>query len=127
MHRVLVALLIVAVSACGSENPAGTEAQSIDVRVIDDIGAPVKRTAIRVMASAESRLEGRTGNDGTAEIRVEYPGSYEVRVIPSEGYLAGTEPLLKTVTVEANGTASVTFTVHRVGTTAEPKPPEWGR
>jgi len=91
---------------------------------MDDIGAPVNRMPITVTMSETSRIDGRTGSDGIADIRVGEAGTYEVRVIPRDGYLAGVEPLSKTVTVEANDAIVLTFTVHRQGVTTADPPPE---
>jgi|GEM_PF-3204867 len=127
MRRLALASLIIGVSACGSGGPTAPEGPVINVRVSDDIGAPVSRMPIRVVAPAAEQLEGSTRNDGTLEIQVGDPGVYQVRVIPREGYLAGTEPLSKVVTVEPNESVIVLFTVHRAGvSTATPPPTECG-
>ena len=127
MRRLVLASLILGLSACGSGGPTSPQAL-INVRVSDDIGAPVDRMPVRVTMSAAERFEGSTGRGGTARIEVSGAGTYEVKVIPRDGYLAGPEPLLKTVIVESNGTSTVTFTVHRVGvSTADPKPTECGK
>jgi hypothetical protein len=123
MRSVILGLLIAGVSACSSGTPTGPRGPVLNVRVIDDAGAPVDRMPIKVTMSEDSRVDGRTGRDGTADIRLTAAGTYEVRVIPRDGYLAGIEPLSKTVTVEANGAVTLTFTVHRAGvSTADPKP-----
>jgi len=123
MRRIIFGLLVASASACSSGTPTSLLGPVLNVRVIDDIGAPVNRMPIKVTMSEASRIDGRTGNDGTADIRLTQAGTYEVRVIPRDGYLAGIEPLSKTVTVEANGTVTLTFTVHRAGvSTADPGP-----
>jgi hypothetical protein len=111
MRRFIALSIIVAALACSGEatNPAGPV---INVRVIDDIGKPVDRTEIHAVMS-DLRHEASTNRDGTARIRVADPGIYEIRVIPRDGYIAGVEPLTKTVTVESTSTAAVEFTVHR--------------
>jgi len=124
MRIVILGLLIASVSACGSGGPTSASGTVLEVRVMDDIGAPVNRMPITVTMSETSRIDGRTGSDGIADIRVGEAGTYEVRVIPRDGYLAGIEPLSKTVTVEANDAIVLTFTVHRQGVTTADPPPE---
>lgn len=112
--------------ACDS----GTSPDStvINVRVRDDIGAPVNRTAIRVSMSDEARLNATTRRDGTADIEVSDAGEYRVYVIPSAGYTAGQEPLSRVVTVSSNSKVTVDFVVQRAGvSTADPLPIERGR
>lgn len=126
MRRLVLASLILGLSACSSGGPTSPQGPLINVRVNDDIGVPVNRMPILVTMSAAQRIEGSTGNDGTLQVKVGDPGMYHVRVIPRDGYLAGIEPLLKVVTVEPNEAETVTFTVHRVGvSTADPRPTEW--
>ena len=123
MRSFITGLLIAAVWACSSGTPTSPSGPVLNVRVIDDIGAPVNRMPIKVTMSEASRVDGRTGDDGTADIRLTAAGTYEVRVIPRNGYVAGIEPLSKTVTVEENGAVTLTFTVHRTGvSTADPNP-----
>jgi hypothetical protein len=127
MRRLVLASLFFSVSACGSSGPTSPHGQVIDVRVSDDIGAPVDRMPIRVMAPAVDQLEGSTRRDGTLQIQVGDPGVYQVKVIPREGYLAGMEPLSKVVSVEPDESVIVTFTVHRAAvSTADPPPTECG-
>lgn len=121
--RSLILLSLVAVGACGSGS-TGPRGPAIDVRVSDETGGPVDRTAIRVILSA-SRLEARTDKSGRAIIRLLEGGDYDVHVVPRAGYVAGIEPLTRNVSVEQTGTATVEFTVHRVGLPGEPMPIEW--
>jgi hypothetical protein len=126
MRRLVLASLIFSASACGSGEPAGPRGPVINIRVNDDIGVPVSRMPILVTRSAAARIEGSTGTDGTLEIHLGDAGTYQVRVIPRDGYLAGVEPLSKVVTVEPDATETVMFTVHRIGvSTADPGPAEW--
>ena len=113
--------LVAGLVACGSGT--SPDATVIEVRVRDDIGAPVNRTAVRVSLSESARLDATTRRDGTADIEVGDAGDYLVYVIPSEGYRAGLEPLSRTVTVVPNSKVTVDFIVHRAGvSTAEPPP-----
>jgi hypothetical protein len=127
MRRLVLASLIFGVSACGSAGPTNPDGALIDVHVSDDIGAPVSRMPVRVIAPAVEQLEGSTRSDGTLQIQVVDPGVYQVKVIPREGYLAGMEPLSKIVSVGPDESVVVTFTVHRAGvSTADPLPNECG-
>jgi len=123
MRRLILLSLAVAAGACGSASTA-PRGPAIDVRVSDEIGGPVDRTAIRVLMSA-SRLEARTDRSGRAMIRLLEAGDYDVHVVPRDGYVAGIEPLTRTVSVEQTGTVTVEFTVHHVGLPGEPIPTEW--
>lgn len=124
MRGVIRGLLIAGVSACSSGSPTSPQGPVLAVRVIDDAGAPVNRMPIAVRMFEATRIDGRTGIDGSADIRLSEAGTYEVRIIPRAGYVGGIEPLSKTVTVEANGSVSLTFTVHREGVSTANPPPE---
>ena len=125
MIRHLMLTLAAGVLAC--EGGTSPDATIINVRVRDDIGAPVTRTAVRVSVSDNGRLNATTRGDGTADIEVGNPGDYLVSVIPSEGYRAGLEPLSRTVTVAPGSKVTVDFVVIRAGvSTAEPRPIETG-
>ena len=132
-HFMLMSL-VVAVAACDSGKGTGPDGTVITVRVVDDIGTPVNRMPVRVSQSESSLLDARTRDDGTASIEVTSPGDYRVYVVPRAGYLAGREPLSRTVTVAPNSTVNVEFVVQRDGvSTANPPPdspadpPYWGR
>ena len=116
MRNLIVLGLITTVAACGSSGstePTGSQSV-INVRVVDDIGAPVDRIPVIVTMSA-IRFDGRTSKNGKAGISVSSPGTYSIRVIPREGYIASLEPSVKSVSVEANATAQVDFTIFRTG------------
>lgn len=116
MRRLVIAGLLAAFSACKPETSAGPEPTTvINVRVRDDIGAPVDRTQIIVTMSA-TRLDSRTRRDGTADINVGDAGVYMVRVVPRAGYIGEAQPIIKTVRVDSNSTATVDFTLNRAGT-----------
>jgi hypothetical protein len=120
MRRMALIFTLVAAAACS--NPAGPNGPVINVTVRDDIGTPVGRTPVRVIMST-SRFEAATNRNGNAEIQLVGAGVYDVRVIPRDGYVAGVEPLTKTVSVEPSGSAAVDFTVHRSAvSTGEPPP-----
>lgn len=112
MRRLLFASLF-AVSACSSESPVSPESAVINVQIRDDSGAPAGRNQVIVTMPGGGKVNARTGDDGTADIRVPSGGVYEVWVVPRNVYVGGTEPLTKTVTVAGNAKAVVAFTVHR--------------
>jgi len=116
MRNLIVLGLVTTLAACGSSastEPTGSQSV-ISVRVVDDIGAPVDRIPVIVTMSA-SRFDGRTSKNGKAGISVSSPGTYSIRVIPRDGYVASLEPTVKSVSVEANATAQVDFTIFRTG------------
>lgn len=122
MRRLVIVGLLATLGACKTETPIGPEATSvINVRVRDDIGAPVDRTHIIVTMSA-TRLDSRTGRDGTADIDVGDAGVYMVRVVPRAGYVGEAQPIMKTVRVDSNTIATVDFTLNRAGTTSPNSP-----
>ncbi len=115
MRRLVIAGLLATLAACKSETSTGPQATSvINVRVRDDSGAPVDRTQIILTMSA-TRLDSHTRKDGTADFNVGEAGVYMVRVVPRAGYLGEAQPIIKTVRVDANTTATVDFTLNRAG------------
>lgn len=125
IRPILLTSLVAGLVACDSGT--SPDATVINVRVRDDIGAPVNRTAVRISISQNGRLNATTRRDGTASIEVDDAGDYVVYVIPSEGYRAGLEPLTRTVTVAPNSKVTVDFIVQRTGvSTADPRPMEHG-
>lgn len=131
-HFMLMPLVAV-VAACDAGKGAGPDGTIITVRVIDDSGTPVNRMPVRAQTES-SLLDARTSSDGTVSIEVMSEGVYRVYVVPRAGYLAGREPLSRTVTVAMNSTVTVDFVVQRDGvSTADPPPdpqadpPYWGR
>ena len=132
-HFMLMSLVAL-VTACDSGKGTGPDGTIIAVRVLDDSGKPVSRMPIRVAQTESPLLDASTRSDGTASIEVMAPGVYRVYVVPRAGYLAGREPLSRTVTVAPNSTVTVDFVVQRDGvSTATPPPdspadpPYWGR
>ena len=116
----MVALIISAVTACGSGTGTDPQSPVITVVVRDDRGVPVERMPVMAILST-TRVNVSTGRDGTADIRVPDAGTYLVQVTPRAGYVGSTPALSKSVTVDANGKTKVEFTVHREGvSTADP-------
>ena len=115
--------LIAGVVACSSGT--GPDGTIINVRVRDDIGDPVSRTAVRISLSEQPRLHATTRLDGTADIDVGNAGDYVVYVIPREGYKAGLDPLSRVVNVTSNSRVTVDFVLYRDGvSTGDPRPDE---
>lgn len=123
MRRLFPILLLAGGIAC--ESGTATRSTVIDVVVRDDRGVPVERMPVSAIFST-TRVDVSTRSDGTAEIRVPDGGTYLVRVTPRAGYIGSTPGLEKSVAVDANGKASVDFTVHREGVPIDRPPPgEW--
>ena len=120
MRQLLLLSLLVSAAACNVGKSTGPSTV-INVRVMDEAGAPVARTPVRVMVSPTTRVDAATRGDGTVDIGVD-AGVYQVWVIPRDGYISGPESLLKSVTVNASEKVVVDFTVHRAGgpTTDQP-------
>ena len=121
MRQLLLLSVLVSAAACNVGKSTGPASTVISVRVMDDVGAPVARTPVRVMVSATTRVDAATRGDGTVDIGVD-AGAYQVWVIPRDGYISGAESLMKSVTLNASERAIVDFTVHRAGgpTTDQP-------
>lgn len=118
MRRTILVTLTVSICACSSSS-TGPSGPVINVIVRDENGVPVSRTPIRAVMFA-TQFEATTNGGGTAEIRVSDTGDYDVRVIPRDGYVAGIEPLARTVSVGPDTRVTLDFTVHRVGRSQEP-------
>jgi hypothetical protein len=123
MRQLLLLSLLVSAAACNAGKSTAPASTVINVRVMDEVGAPVARTPVRVMVSPTTRVDAATRNDGTVDIGVD-AGVYQVWVIPRDGYISGAESLLKTVTVNASEKTIVDFTVHRAGGNTT-DPPAW--
>jgi hypothetical protein len=115
MRRLVLAGMTCSAIACGSsQSTEPTASTVITVRVVDDRGAPVDRIPLIVTMSG-TRVDARTGRDGTADVGVTASGTYTVRVVPRAGYAGDAQPIAKNVNVEANSRATVDFTVNRSG------------
>ena len=112
-HLILVSILIGTVACAGQ----GTEVEAtiINVVVRDDRGVPVNRMPVSAIISPTGRVDASTRTDGTVQLRVPDGGIYVVRVTARAGYIGSTPDLIKSVSVDANATATVDFTVYRQG------------
>lgn len=114
MRPLILAPLLVGLAACGLGSGSAPDPTVIAVRVLDDRGAPVNRAEVTVTMSGTARVDAKTRSDGITVIDVADVGTYRVTVIPRDGYVAGSDPLTKQVTVDANEKSLVTFTLYRV-------------
>jgi hypothetical protein len=121
MLMLSVAALLAACSSSGTTDPA---AKTIDVRVVDDVGAGVWRMPVTALTSDGLTVTGVTRRDGTVHLGVAGTGVYQVSVTPREGYLRGTDPLVRTVSVDPTASASIQFQVSRAGISQAEHPPE---
>lgn len=114
--RLLALPLLLAAAACGG--PTGVDTAVITVQVRDDIGKSAGRNQViiqRVDASgAASRVYTGTDTDGRASVRVGEPGTYDVRVVPTEGFVSSSS-LRRTITVAEGERIDVAFTLYRGG------------
>ena len=79
---------------------------------------------VSVLTSDGLTVTGVTRRDGTVHLGVAGTGVYQVSVIPREGYLRGTDPLVRTVSVDPTASASIQFQVSRAGISQAERPPE---
>lgn len=113
MRHLILASLLVGATACGLWSGSAPDPTVIAVRVVDDRGVPVDRAEVTVTMSGTTRVDAKTRSDGLTVIDVADVGTYLVTVIPRDGYVAGSDPLSKQVTVNANEKPLVTFTLYR--------------
>jgi ABC-type Na+ efflux pump permease subunit len=117
MHpRLIVLPFLLAATACGG--PTGVDTAVITVQVRDDIGKSAGRNTViiqRVDApGATSRVHTGTDSDGRASVQVSESGAYDVRVVPTEGFVSSAS-LRRTITVAEGERIDVTFTLYRGG------------
>lgn len=114
--RLIVVPFLLAAAACGG--PTGVDTAVITVQVRDDIGKSAGRNEViiqRVDApGATSRVYTGTDTDGRASVRVSEPGTYDVRVVPTAGFVSSSS-LRRTITVAEGERIDVAFTLYRGG------------
>jgi len=113
-------ILLACLASCDIGGATGPDATLISVRVRDDRGLSAGRNEVVVVQPSALRLDARTGADGNADIALDAPGTYRVTVIPRDGYVAGSDPLTKTVTVDEHTRTQVRFTLFRSSWTPDP-------
>jgi len=116
MRKLILAVALITGIAC-SQSSTGPSSTNIKVRVLDDRGDPVYRTQVTVKFDGREPVSVLTGRNGVATISVNETGEYVVRVVPRIGYDGSTGPITKSVTVSANETSTVDFTIFRSGLT----------
>jgi hypothetical protein len=117
MRLPLMALpLLLAAVACGA--PTGLDTAVIAVQVRDDIGKSAGRQQLIIQrvdaAEMSRRVDTGTDRDGRASVPVSTSGMYEVRVIPSDGFVSSAS-LRRTIVVVEGERTDVTFTLYRGG------------
>lgn len=115
MRRLILVPLLVGAASCDIWGGASPDATVIAVRVRDDRGWPVNRAEVTATILDSTHVHAKTRSDGAVVIDVADVGTYLVTVIPRDGFVAGSDPLSKQVTVVANARATVDFTLYRVG------------
>lgn len=121
MRRLLALSVVMAIAACSGREVTEPQLNVISVRVVDDAGTGVGRMSVTAMMSNGTTVTGVTRKDGTLRIGVSDAGVYRVSLVPREGYLRAQDPLVRTIAVEPEASASVQFQVWRVGVSqAEP-------
>ena|SRR5690349_16038030 len=115
MRKLILAAALMGAVACSSQGSTGPSATNIQVRVVDDRGDPVFRTQVTVKFDGQEPVSALTSRSGVATISVRETGEYVVRVVPRIGYDGSTGPITKSVTVSANSTSTVDFTIFRSG------------
>lgn len=120
MHKLIATGMLVIAAACSSST--GPESTVISVLLRDDSGAPAGRNKIVVTQSDGTKLTASTGTNGKASITVANPGDYVVSVVQRSAFV-GSDALTKRVSVAANMTTTLEFTLYRNGTSTF-DPPE---
>ena len=124
MRKVLMLSAVALLAACSSSGTTDPAAKTINVRVVDDIGAGVSRMPVTALTSEGLTVRGVTRRDGTVRLGVAGTGVYQVSVTPREGYLRGTDPLVRMVSIDPAASASIQFQVSRAGISQAEHPPE---
>jgi hypothetical protein len=124
MRKMLLLSAVTLITACSSGSTTDPAANTIDVRVVDDVGAGVWRMPVTALTSDGVIVKGVTARDGTVHLGIAGAGVYQVSVIPREGYLRALDPLVRTVSVDPAASASVQFQVSRAGVSQAERPPE---
>lgn len=121
MRNLIPAVLLTLLAACDPGGGTGPNSTLISVRVRDDRGATAGRNEVVVTLPDATHVDARTGADGNADIRMVEPGTYVVTVVPRDGFVAGTDGLTKSVTVDARTRTEVRFTLYRTGWAPNPQ------
>ncbi|HEX6574417.1 MAG TPA: hypothetical protein VF042_05550 [Gemmatimonadaceae bacterium] len=127
MRRLLVLAAALGIAACNSGGSTSPDVNVINVRVVDDAGEGVVRMPVYAVTSSGETLKGVTRRDGTVRLAVSGAGTYQLSVIPRDGYIKAIDPLTRTVSVDAMTAASVQFQVYRIGVSTGERPfePVW--
>lgn len=119
MRKLLLLPLLMGAAACDLGSSTEPQVAVINVRVVDDRGVPVNRAELSVQLSSASRVDAKTGSDGTANVGVATAGTYQVSVVPRAGFLSGTEGSSRTIVVAPNSRTTVEFKLYREGVVPE--------
>lgn len=106
--------LLVTLAACSTGGGTDPNAAVLRVRLVDDRGMSAGRHQVIVQPTAGTTVERVTGTDGKVSIGVASSGTYQVRVVPRDGWMS-TPALTRTVTLVATQQAVVDFTLLRAG------------
>lgn len=112
MRRLSFVVLIAASTACGAGRATAPDTAILDVRLRDDAGKSAGRNRVVVALASGTQIDASTDADGNVAIAVPEAGTYDVRVIPREGYAVSSR-VVKRVTVAERGTVVVDFTLYR--------------
>ena len=124
MRKLLVLSAAVLLSACSSGASTEPALNVISVRVVDDAGNGVERMPVTAVMAGGVSVKGVTRNDGTVKIGIAHLGVYQVSMVPRDGYIRATDPLTRTMSIDANTSASIQFQVWRSGVSTGETPPE---
>lgn len=106
--------LLVTLAACSTGGGTDPNVAVLRVRLVDDRGMSAGRHQVIVQPTAGTTVERVTGTDGKVSIGVASSGTYQVRVVPRDGWMS-TPALTRTVTLVATQQAVVDFTLLRAG------------
>lgn len=112
MRRLIAISLLALAAACTSST--GPESTVISVVLRDDSGASAGRNQLIVTQSDGTKIAASTGTNGKTSIKVTSPGDYTVSVIQRSAFV-GSDALTRRVSVAANSTTVLEFTLYRGG------------
>lgn len=113
---VLLLVLAMLTAGCSDIFRSTYDYASVEVRAVDDAGAPVRGVELTLYFGEYHHDFGWTGADGKHTFRFVPEGAYGVAATTPDGYaLPEGEEWYRILGVEKGGSASVEFTYERVG------------
>jgi len=125
VRYLLSAILLLGALACTPERATDSSSIVLRVLLLDDRYASAGRHEVTVTPVGGSTISVRTGGDGTTSIELPGAGTYEIHVIPRDGFAANPD-LTRIVTLAPGASTVVAFVLYRVGVGIDPFEPRTG-